>query len=65
MILFSETFVSKHHPLAAIEYWIIAIALSFALIALALLDIRATLASYVERRSEALIGLLNEERQKE
>ena len=65
MVLFSDAFISKKNPLLAIEYWTIAIALAFILIALALLDIRATLASYLDRRREVLAGLLNEKRQKE
>ena len=65
MILFGGAVAARHNPLLVICYWTAAMALSFALVALALLDVRATLASYTEHRKEMFKGLLDEERREE
>jgi hypothetical protein len=65
MIAFRQSIAARGDPILEIAYWGAALVLSFALVAIALLDIRETLITYRERRKEMFRGLLGEERREE
>ncbi|HOK55256.1 MAG TPA: hypothetical protein PLU88_12655 [Armatimonadota bacterium] len=65
MILLGRTILAGLSPVTQITYWTAAMALTFMLIVIALLDVRATLLYYTERRRESFRDLISEERRKE
>lgn len=65
MILISSAITSHKGTVFIISYWTAALAFSFVLVVLALLDVRATLAGYMEQRKEIYKSLISKARDKE
>lgn len=61
MILFGPKALGVHNLLLAAGFWASTLALSFGLVVIALLDMKATLGSYQTRRSEILQQFIDEE----
>ena len=58
MAVFGKSLASRNDPIREIDYWGIAILLTFAILLLALLDVREMLVIYRQRRSELLATLI-------
>ncbi len=60
MILVSKSYLEGKSPAAIAYYWTIALALAFLLFVLALLDIRATLVTYEDKRADMIVKLVTD-----
>ncbi len=65
MILLGKTITTGRGVVVGLSYWTAAMALAFLLIALALLDVKATLSAYTETRRDMYRGLMGEDKSKE
>jgi len=65
MIFFAKTIATRDDPVLELSYWSIVLMLLFVLVAVALLDVRATLVTYRHHRREMLDNLLGEERREQ
>lgn len=64
MFLFSKS-IAGRDPLFQISYWGIATALTFTLVALGLLDVKATIVAFRDQRRELFSDLIGKEKRKE
>jgi hypothetical protein len=65
MVLYNSVFGLRQDWLFQLGYWGLTICLAFALVLVAMLDVRATLISYREQRHKAFKDVFGEERRKE
>jgi len=64
MILFGQPAARLKDPLLQISYWVVVLVLLFSLVAVVLLDVRATLVAYRSYRREMFADLLEEGQRK-